>query len=386
MEETRAYERRVVGDLGTAGAGGTLLVCCGIHGNEPAGVLASRRVFERLGKDGVEMAGRFIAIAGNLAALNERRRFVDRDLNRMWMREDVAAVRRSGRPSCSEERELLEIHAVLDPLLETEVERLVFLDLHSASAEGPPFCCLGDTLPNRKIAFALGLPAILGLEETIDGGLLEYLNNRGCRAVGIEGGQHGDPRTVDRLEAAIWITLATMGFVDEREVEAVPAARQLLVEAVRGVPRVVEILVRHSISEEDAFRMEPGFGNFHQVEADQVLARDRGGEVRAELGGRLLLPLYQGQGNDGYFLGRDVLPFWLGVSRWLRRLRLQWTLRLLPGVSRDPHDPSALLVDPRIARFQVTNLFHLFGYRRCRPRDEHLVFTRRLDRPPRPVR
>jgi succinylglutamate desuccinylase len=91
----------------------------------------------------------------------------------------------------------------------------------------------------------------------------------------------------------------------------------------------------------------------------------------------VLLPLYQGQGEDGFFLCRDVHPLWLRLARWLRRLRLDALLPLLPGVSRHREQPDALLVDPGVARLLVREVFHLFGYRHCRPAAGRLVFTRR---------
>jgi succinylglutamate desuccinylase len=54
--------------------------------------------------------------------------------------------------------------------------------------------------------------------------------------------------------------------------------------------------------------MEPGFRNFQSVSAGKLLARDHHGEVRAPLSGILLLPLYQAQGEDGFFLIREVTP------------------------------------------------------------------------------
>ncbi len=45
----------------------------------------------------------------------------------------------------------------------------------------------------------------------------------------------------------------------------------------------------------------------------QLLAREGGREVGAGANGRILLPLYQGQG-DAYFLCRGVWPFWLHLA------------------------------------------------------------------------
>ena len=57
--------------------------------------------------------------------------------------------------------------------------------------------------------------------------------------------------------------------------------------------------------------MLPGFRNFQPVEKGQLLAHSGPGlaaEVRAPWTGILIMPRYQGQGLDGYFLGRPVDP------------------------------------------------------------------------------
>ena len=50
--------------------------------------------------------------------------------------------------------------------------------------------------------------------------------------------------------------------------------------------------------------MEPGFANIQSIAAGTLLARDRGGEIRAHEDCLVVMPLYQGQGDDGFFLGR----------------------------------------------------------------------------------
>jgi succinylglutamate desuccinylase len=113
------------------------------------------------------------------------------------------------------------------------------------------------------------------------------------------------------------------------------------------------------------------------VKQGELLGRDRNGEVRAPQRGRIVLPLYQELGDDGFFLVRRVSRFWLGLSALLRRLRLGGVLTGLPGVRKHPHQPNALCVDRRMARWPLVSFFHLFGYRRRRPEDDHLVFSRR---------
>ena len=63
--------------------------------------------------------------------------------------------------------------------------------------------------------------------------------------------------------------------------------------------------------------MEPGFANIQPVARGQLLARDRRGEIRAPEDCLVVMPLYQGLGDDGFFLGRDLrlrCSFASGVS------------------------------------------------------------------------
>ena len=54
--------------------------------------------------------------------------------------------------------------------------------------------------------------------------------------------------------------------------------------------------------------MEPGFANIQRIQAGQLLARDRQGEIRAREDGVLVMPLYQRLGDDGFFLGKEERP------------------------------------------------------------------------------
>jgi len=76
--------------------------------------------------------------------------------------------------------------------------------------------------------------------------------------------------------------------------------------------------------------------NLQPVTKGQILARDGGGVIGAVESGLVLLPLYQGKGDDGFFLAREVSVFWLRLSWALRRMRLNRLVGLLPGVRRHP--------------------------------------------------
>jgi succinylglutamate desuccinylase len=371
---------RVVGRLTGEQPGPTVIVTAAIHGNEPSGIVAGRRVLNSLRERGVRLRGELVVIAGNLPALEERTRFLHDDLNRHWTPARIETLLRQVRHGADLSTEDLQRTELVE-LISTIVNRargpIYFLDMHTSSAEGPPFLTVGDTLRNRKLALRLPLPIILGLEEQVDGSLLEFLNNYGFVTLGVEAGQHDAASSVDRHEAVLWLTLGATGSIDESEIPDAEGHRALLARHSAGVPRVLEVRRRHAIQPTDGFRMKPGFTNFDPVAKGELLAHDREGPIHAPERGRVLLPLYQGKGDDGFFLAREFSTFWLLLSRWVRRLSLSWLIHLMPGVRRHPGEAEVLVVNTRVARIYPLGFFHLFGYRKLRSFGAALVVTRR---------
>ena len=142
----------------------------------------------------------------------------------------------------------------------------------------------------------------------------------------------------------------------------------------------------------DGFAMYPGYRNFQVVREGDVVARDVTGEIVLRESGRMLMPLYQEQGEDGFFLVREFLPFWMGVSLVLRRAGVSKFAHWLPGVRRVENREEEVVVDKRVARFYARQLFHLLGYRQLEDAGDTLVMRRRrfdegryLENPPEPV-
>ena len=366
---------RILGHVKGVMSGPCVVVTGGIHGNEGAGVLAAKRVVVALER-GIPLHGELLALTGNVRALREGRRYRERDLNRNWYPADVTRICEgaTGDAEDVEQRELLEC---LAPWLADAKLPVVFVDLHSTSGPGQPFCCLADVLRNRPIAFALGIPVVLGLEEVIEGSMLGYLCDLGHVGIAVEGGQNDAPETVDNLESAIWIALAAAGALARAHVPDLPAHEERLRKRAGTTPRVLEIRYRHVVRPDDGFLMEPGFSSFQEVERGQVVASDQHGVIRSPETGVMLLPRYQGQGEDGFFIAKGVGMAWLGVSAILRRLRLDRGVPLLPGVHAHETMEDAFLADARIARLFTVEIFHLFGYRHVRARPSSLVFSRR---------
>lgn len=369
---------RVLGRVRGASPGPTLLCVAGVHGNEPAGVEGLRRVLAKLAPRASLMRGDFVALAGNRTALTLGRRFVDRDLNRSWTDERIEDLRtRGAAASKAEDREQMELLEAIEKVVEAARGPVYLLDLHTTSGPGGPFTAFGDTLPNRNLATNIPVPMIFGLEELVDGTLIAFLTRHGIVGVTFESGQHDEPRAVDRAEAGIWLALATVALLEESRIPEATAGRKLLEKDTAHLPRAMEMIYRHDIGPLDGFVMDPGYGNFSPVAAGQVVAHDVHGPVTVRRAARLLMPLYQKQGEDGFFLIREFSAFWLRASYILRSLGVERLARVLPGVSADPRTPDTLVVNKKVARWGALQLFHLLGFRKEEDAGSRLVVRRR---------
>src|SRR5471032_1408562 len=133
MSPRIAVERREIGRIVGNAAGPTLVAIAGVHGNEPAGVEAARRVFARL--DSAQVRGEWVVFAGNLASLQAGVRYQAKDLNRLWTDAGVAAVR--ARPEAAldpEDKEQLELLSVVGDAIAGARGPVHLVDLHTTSA------------------------------------------------------------------------------------------------------------------------------------------------------------------------------------------------------------------------------------------------------------
>jgi succinylglutamate desuccinylase len=365
---------RVLARLGPD-SGPTLICVAGLHGNEPMGVVGLERALSRLEETSSNLQGRVIGLVGNRKALRAGTRFIEHDLNRAWFEDRIESLRNGG-PLNPEDEELLELYAELEPLLERANGPIYLLDLHTTSGPGPAFSVLEDTLSNRSFALNFPVPMVLGFEEEVGGTLSDYLCERGVVGIGFEAGQHQEQIAADRAEAAVWIALEASGLLADSRPELETARRQLE-ENSEGLPSIVEVRYRHAINGSDGFAMAPKQCTFQAVEAGQVIASDSKGPVASPTGGLLLMPLYQAQGDDGFFVVRSIQPVWLKLSAMVRRFRMERVIHWMPGVRKHTERPGAFVVDRKIARVLTLELFHLLGFKRLGPDGRFVVLVRR---------
>ncbi|MFQ3212719.1 MAG: hypothetical protein ACI9XJ_001441 [Marivirga sp.] len=353
---------RIIGHIEGKQPGPVNIFLGGIHGNEPAGVFALKEVLNSLSEKKVAIKGSIYAISGNLSALEKGFRYQKQDLNRIWTADRIQALReRKLSDDTADEKEQIAIFDSIMEIMATHKGPFYFADLHTTSSHTIPFITLNDTMLNRRFTLNYPIPLILGIEEYLTGPVLSYINELGYVAFGFEGGQHDEKAAVTNHIAFIYVTLGLTGAIVNRTEYAFYLSK--LAAATMGITGFYEIFHREHVVEADHFMMRPGYVNFQCIKTGSYLATSKEQKILAQEQARIFMPLYQKQGDDGFFLIRRIAPFFLKLSVFFRKLRLDKLLVLLPGVSWRDKKKDYLKVNLKIARFFTKPFFHLLGYR-----------------------
>ncbi|GAB5400398.1 MAG: hypothetical protein Aureis2KO_19830 [Aureisphaera sp.] len=368
---------RIIGKIKGTQPGPTVVVLGGIHGNEPAGVFALNYLITELKSKKTQVRGSIYAIAGNLNALKNGRRFQKEDLNRLWSFDQVKEFVHSGNDPINPDREeQIELYRSFKTILESEPGPYYFFDLHTTSSETPPFITVNDNLLNRKFTSQYPVPIILGIEEYLEGPLLSYVNELGYVAFGFEGGQHEDESAIENHIAFTYLSLVFTNSISREDIAFDHYFARLSQKNTMS-SSFYEIFEHFAIRPEKKFRMNPGYANFQKIKKHQELATYAGEKVNAPSSGNIFMPLYQNQGTDGFFIIRAIPKFFLKLSAFLRRIGLDTYLTLLPGVQWKSDKRDSLTVNLKWARFFTKDFFHLLGYRSKRMDKNHLIMKNR---------
>ncbi len=372
----RILDQRLIGKIET-GSGPTIIFTAGIHGNEPSGVIALQDALSDISENYKPDRGNIYAFAGNMSALKEGKRFNERDLNRIWTRERIRRLENgeSSESVIMDIREQYELNREIKKIIQNGQGPFFFIDLHTTSSHTIPFLTINDTMINRNFALKFPIPVILGIEEYLNGPLLSYINELGYVACGFEAGQHDEHISYRNQISYIYMVLSACNILPDGE--EVEMHRQSIAAQTRGRHDFFEICEYYGIREGENFEMKPGFSNFQRIPKNTLLATSNGRNLYSERDGLIFMPLYQKQGEDGYFIIRRVHFFALWLSGMLRKIRFDSLLTLLPGVSWVSEEKDAMRVDLKTARFMARDFFHLLGYRtKSRGRD-HLIVRNR---------
>ncbi len=307
--ESIDYEDRLIGDLQGMQAGPTVIALAGIHGNEPTGIEAIRHLLKKLEPKKSKFHGRFMGLIGNIEALKAKQRFVDEDMNRIWFTSILDKIRRTpiDEIQTAERRETKKLLEIIDPIiLEEQPEHpVIFVDLHSFSAESGLFVISTRDERNIELLAQLRVPLIFGIEKALHGTALKYIQNTGNIGFAFETGQHFTEFAEDNATAGLMCLMAASGCISATEIDDFARYYDYLNYQTENLPHKVEFLYKHIIEPDDEFEMRPGFKNFDRVAKGQWLAIDRHGKILAQRSGYILMPLYQQQGEDGFFIVQE---------------------------------------------------------------------------------
>ncbi|WP_437397305.1 succinylglutamate desuccinylase/aspartoacylase family protein [Flagellimonas lutimaris] len=375
LDETLEVDR-IIDHIQGGEGGPTVVFFGGIHGNETAGVFALKDVFEDIRSKKIPIHGEVYAISGNLGALESRQRFQKEDLNRIWFPERIEHIVENKVIQHNEENELSHLYILIQDILKKSSPPFYFFDLHTTSSDTIPFMVLNDSLLNRKYASNYPLPIILGIEEYLKGALLSYINELGYVSMGFESGQHDDDKAVQSSIDFIRYSLALTQSVDVPDKEK-KVLKNKIADYGRNTHTFYEIYHQHDIGPKDSFKMYPGFINFQVVPKGVGLAQVDSVELKTTRKRQIFMPLYQEQGNEGFYFIRPMPTILLWMSKKLRRFKVDHLLEKLPGVQWESDKKDALVVDKKFARFFAKSFLHLLGYRVRKYDRSHLIAKNR---------
>ncbi|NIT56317.1 MAG: hypothetical protein GWN00_08810 [Aliifodinibius sp.] len=298
---------RILGTIEGDPGGPTVIVVTGMHGNEFAGVDAAQNIFDML--DGIRprINGQLIILRANLPALKHRVRYLDEDMNRLWFPSIIEEVRTTPEAELksNERRQMKHLLPILDKVEKQSDGPVVLADVHTFSAEGSMFSITSSDPRQRNLLSKLYVPMVFGIEKSLRGTALGYYQQQGFISFGLEGGQHNNELTEYNITASLLLLLHAVGAIEKQYVEKIKEYEHHLKEHTRHLPVETELVYQHIIEPGDGFAMRPGYSNFEPIKKGEWLANDNEGKIIAQTDGYILMPLYQKQGNDGFFIIKE---------------------------------------------------------------------------------
>lgn len=301
--------QHLIGEIDGGESGPKIIAIAGLHGNEPTGVEALEELMEMLAPYEDEVNGCFLALKGNVEALKVNQRFIDEDMNRLWRTSLLDKIRRTDRDNIStiERKMIKDLLEILDPLIldHESKEKLILADLHTFSGQKGMFTITPRDEQHLVLLSQLKVPLIYGIEHTLHGTTMDFADEWGHLGFAFEAGSHGSEEAKKNAIAGMLVLLVASGYLQARTLPHFDEYYDYLMEQVANLPNRVQFIYKHIIEEGDEFVMRPGFKNFDRVEVGDWLADDICGKIKAQARGYLLMPLYQQQGNDGFFIVED---------------------------------------------------------------------------------
>jgi succinylglutamate desuccinylase len=290
------YER-IIGNYHSSNKN-TIIFIAGVHGNEKSGVIALQRFFEDVKKLKIKIEGTIIGLIGNLNALKQNKRYINADMNRLWKTKTP-----NSKNNNSEENEIIIVKRLINKIVSLKKKKnICIIDLHNTSSAHGVFTIVNNDT-EKKLASHLAIPVINKLLKKIKGSLAEYYHSKGLTSIVFEGGAIGDPAAINNHEAGIWKILEAKKMIQS---DSAPNKVRLNMKKMRDFSHQINghyvVKYIHKIKANDDFLMNPNMQNFEKVKKMDIIAHDKNGPITAPYDGHLLMPLYQEQGTEGFYI------------------------------------------------------------------------------------
>lgn len=286
--------------------GQPLIIMMGsIHGDEPAGTSAIEMLSNHLPIENIEAS--IVGLCGNKEAVRLKCRYILKDLNRVWSPITISKVKLGQFENLH--NEYLEMSRLVDLveklIILCQPSMIYYLDMHTTSSDGSVFCILPDDKACKTFAEKMSLPMVHDMLSSLDDTTLHYFSTENLKvptiAIAFEGGHHKDPFSVYRCFATMMRFISATELVINTNLKENPYDH-MLDNYYEKMPHETYVKYRYNIVESRFFEMRPGFRHFSPVKAGEILARYDGKHVTSPSDGHILMPLYQKQGSDGFFI------------------------------------------------------------------------------------
>jgi len=255
-----------------------LLVTVCIHGNEICGLAAVNQLLQE-GFFKREFDGRSIRITillGNPRAVIEDKRYIDRNLNRMFILHHCEQKQAGLEVPYEQER--------LEEIISEMHECDEYLDIHSTSSPTAPFAIVPCGERSEALARKFPVKFILhNVMNVINGTSVDYVKQLNKPGVCVECGQH-------------------------RSEESVRVAKETIQAFITGIPAdhssKTVLYVDRSVILKEGFQFKKKPEAFDYVDCNELVAADNGGEIRCPY-------------KQGAFLIMPVGHSTLGEEAWL---------------------------------------------------------------------
>ena len=256
--------------------GPTSVIMAGVHGNERCGIEALDRILPFLRIE----SGRVLFGYGNPRAIEMNQRFVEENLNRMFL--DDGKIPLNAKKSYEYQRSRF-LKKYLD-------QADALLDIHaSRTPQSQPFIICESNA--EQVARYLPVDLIVsGFDKIQPGGTDYYMNSRGKIGICVESGYINNENSLTIAEKSIEIFLKARGHINN---DLKPRQKSYI--------RVYSLYKTQS----DDFQLVKQFADFEAIKRDQLIARDGAKEIRAKKNSVILFARNQNRaGAEGFLLGQ----------------------------------------------------------------------------------